>query len=78
MTLRGRLLRLWMVFSIACVIAVGFHAYWLWSVPVRPWTAYRPLGWSYPVTKELPTRADLRRAKAGLFDRIADRRSASR
>ena len=58
MNLRRGLLRLWVVFSIAWIIAVGFHAYCLWPTPVGPWTAYQALEWSYPVIKaqDLPTR----------------------
>ena len=51
MSLRRGLLRLWVVFSIAWIIAVGFHAYRLWPTPVGPWTAHQALKWSYPVIK---------------------------
>jgi hypothetical protein len=58
MNLRRGLLRLWVVFSVAWIIAVGFHAYRLWPTPVGPWTVYQALEWSYPVIKEqdLPTK----------------------
>ena len=57
MNLRRGLLRLWVVFSIAWIIAVGVDAYRLWPAPVGSWTAYQAPKWSYPVIKEqdLPT-----------------------
>jgi hypothetical protein len=61
MNLRRGLLRLWAMFSIAWIIAVGFHAYRLWPRPVGPWTASQALEWSYPVIKaqDLPPPGDL-------------------
>lgn len=52
MNLRRGLLRLWGVFSIAWIIAVGFHAYRLWPTPLGPWTIFQAREWSYPVIKE--------------------------
>jgi len=57
MNLQRGLLRLWVICSMAWIAAVGFHAYWFWPIPVRPWAAY--LGWSEPVTTKPPTIEDL-------------------
>jgi hypothetical protein len=59
MSLRRGLLRLWVICSIAWIVAVGYDAYLLWPTPVRPWTVYQALGWSNPVTKEPRTKEDL-------------------
>ena len=59
MNIRHRLLRLWIVGSIAWIAAVGYNAYSLWPTPVGPWTANQALEWSHPVTKKPPTMEQL-------------------
>jgi hypothetical protein len=52
MNLRRGLLRLWLVFSIAWIIAVGFHAYRLWPTPIGPWTYFQASKGDYPVIQK--------------------------
>ena len=58
---RRGLLRLWVVFSIGWIIAVGVHAYSVWPTNIGGlWTAYQAVVGAAPVVqKERPTAEEL-------------------
>ena len=62
---RRGLLRLWVVFSIGWIIAVGVHAYSVWPTNIGGlWTAYQALVGAAPVVpKETPTVEELRESR---------------